>query len=1045
MSKPAAWRSRYWQDWCQVTSANELSKQGKGRPIYLNTANWTDETYSWFSTLATEYMRRAYRNQVDVYHASEIGGTGFFDIFTDEWMYFGPNPKSDPVAGFDCARWEDDEYTPLRHARTDKLCNMRNPFASGEILQDQQRMIGFLCNKASCYQVGILDRDGKVAIPMPGAPYNMGILDLLFVNHSDYNSYIRQGGEMYFYSLLYEQILRSLIANHGRFSNGGTDGPGTFDQVLVQYPRNFLAKDDLFIVKSVDMAHGLIHAAWFDPGRQRYAYPAGPHFVEGTEPKGEFVLKVNQKTRYELRCKNQKPFWDPMNTFDMATGLVKNWGYEYRLGSINDIQPGDRLFITFRFPEKLTPDFKLSTLLQTRATEPWSKPEDIKRQHRPPPFDMGKYEGKELQVTGVANYVSMSCYGASMCHVPLYGRIVNNDNGIITVKIDRDEITEMWGYRFWKEEEAKQKGLSPSSVVYQGGWGSSDEAGRAALFSQIVKRWGDGTEQDRTYRFKVDDATDVYRNGLVAGSDELAVGDYVFVEYLRWWEDQQMFRETISPERVQASSQEIKQLDPSTYAYFVLLRDHYNREATWQQGDLNGDGVVDYADLKMLVPLLMNLTPEQRKEVDSFAAEHAVPLASNVETDAWASVPKSIPLPVTDEKGLPLICTIVEPPAHGTVRLSGLTAAYCAEYGYSGRDAFSWKANNGEADSSVRKVGITVTDPSAILPPGDATLDGKVTFEDFLVAQANFGEGTSWSQGHFSKVGVVDFHDLLVIRRALKDLTPVQEAEVASFMRAKQTPTVESLSVDVRTAGKPTNITLHATDDLHPSSVLIYRITRQPEHGIVTIVGDTLSYTAQANYIGLDDCFYQASNGTTDSNQAQLLFSVPAPPVIQPVTDAMLQAFLIGELRVRIDPMKAFEQDDLDRNVHPAPGKIWRQCQDPSGMFDLIKCVGGQENALVHACVYVNSTENRKVQLWVGSDDGIQVFVNGKVVHTNLVMRGCAADQDKIENVQLTKGWNTLRLGISQGVGGWGFCMRIRNEAGNGPATGLFYSTSLPE
>ncbi len=313
-------KRRYWQDWFQVTSANALAEQGHGKPIFLNTTNWTDETYSWFSTLTTEYMRRAYHNQVDVYHVSQTGGTGFVDIFIDEWTYFGANPKSDPVAGFDCARREDDQYTPLRHARTDKLCIMRNPFASGDILQDEPRFISFLSNQASCYQVGILDRDGAVSIPMPGAPYNMGVLDLFFTNHNDYGTYSRQGGEMYFYSLIYEQILRALVANQGRFSQA-TDGSGTFDKVLVQYPLHYLAKDDLFVVKSVDKEHGSIHAAWI-PHKRSNSYvtntQSNPDF-SGT-PQGDFNLRITPQTRYEMRCdKSSHPCWDPTSDLAMST------------------------------------------------------------------------------------------------------------------------------------------------------------------------------------------------------------------------------------------------------------------------------------------------------------------------------------------------------------------------------------------------------------------------------------------------------------------------------------------------------------------------------------------------------------------------------------------------------------------------------------------------------------------------------------------------------------------------------------------------------
>ncbi len=223
----------------------------------------------------------------------------------------------------------------------------------------------------------------------------------------------------------------------------------------------------------------------------------------------------------------------------------------YRLGGIDDLKPGDRCFLDIRFPEPITPDMRLSTLLQTRATEPWSKPEDLKKQHRPLPFDIGIYNGKELPVDGISNFIALVNYGPGLNHIPLYGRIVNKIGTVITVKISQDEVKEMWGYRFWKELETGASRSIPPATLQAGG---SAEPAFASIYSQVVKRWGDGTEADRTYKFQVDGATDVYRNGLVAEPGELVVGDYVFVEYERWWEDQQMFRETIAPTRVQSSS-----------------------------------------------------------------------------------------------------------------------------------------------------------------------------------------------------------------------------------------------------------------------------------------------------------------------------------------------------------------------------------------------------------------------------------------------------------------------------------------------------------
>ena len=162
------------------------------------------------------------------------------------------------------------------------------------------------------------------------------------------------------------------------------------------------------------------------------------------------------------------------------------------------------------------------------------------------------------------------------------------------------------------------------------------------------------------------------------------------------------------------------------------------------------------------------------------------------------------------------------------------------------------------------------------------------------------------------------------------------------------------------------------------------------------------------------------------------------------VGEDLLKEFLIGEVREKIDPNKILKEEVLDKNLKPTAGDKWKVCRSESnGLFDLNAAVGNKSNVLAHACVYVYAQEDRKVQLWIGSDDGVKVLVNGKVVHLNPAMRGCTPDQDRVKDVSLVKGWNTIMMGIMQGGGGWAFCLRIRDKDGKVP-TGLTYGTGTP-
>jgi hypothetical protein len=69
-----------------------------------------------------------------------------------------------------------------------------------------------------------------------------------------------------------------------------------------------------------------------------------------------------------------------------------------------------------------------------------------------------------------------------------------------------------------------------------------------------------------------------------------------------------------------------------------------------------------------------------------------------------------------------------------------------------------------------------------MLPAGDATLDGRVTWDDFQILKQNFGKrNTWWEQGDFNGDGVVDRKDLELMLPNLKDLTEPQRKEVEAL------------------------------------------------------------------------------------------------------------------------------------------------------------------------------------------------------------------------------------------------------------------------
>ena len=83
-------------------------------------------------------------------------------------------------------------------------------------------------------------------------------------------------------------------------------------------------------------------------------------------------------------------------------------------------------------------------------------------------------------------------------------------------------------------------------------------------------------------------------------------------------------------------------------------------------------------------------------------------------------------------------------------------------------------------------------------------------------------------------------------------------------------------------------------------------------------------------------------------------------------------------------------------------------------------------NMVGYAVTTVDSPKTTSdATLYVGSDDGVMVWVNGKMVHRNGVARGLRVGEDKISGLSLNAGKNTLVFKIGQGEGDWSLAALI--------------------
>jgi HEAT repeat protein len=129
------------------------------------------------------------------------------------------------------------------------------------------------------------------------------------------------------------------------------------------------------------------------------------------------------------------------------------------------------------------------------------------------------------------------------------------------------------------------------------------------------------------------------------------------------------------------------------------------------------------------------------------------------------------------------------------------------------------------------------------------------------------------------------------------------------------------------------------------------------------------------------------------------------------------------------DGAKVTELFDVAFPPENSEGTVaWRPAQAVNGLVPLDQLVGG-ENRVAYLRTTIVSPKAQPARLEIGSDDGVKVWLNGKVVHANNVDRGYVAGEDKVA-IELKAGPNVLLVKVTQGGGGWTMGCRLRAADG---------------
>jgi hypothetical protein len=108
----------------------------------------------------------------------------------------------------------------------------------------------------------------------------------------------------------------------------------------------------------------------------------------------------------------------------------------------------------------------------------------------------------------------------------------------------------------------------------------------------------------------------------------------------------------------------------------------------------------------------------------------------------------------------------------------------------------------------------------------------------------------------------------------------------------------------------------------------------------------------------------------------------------------------------------------------------WKKVRGrPSGYMALAEMMKPDTQVIIYAAGWIQAPEDMPATILLGSDDGVRVWINDSLVHTNPAYRGAYPDQDVVP-VRLKKGWNKVLVKILQGDGGWGFYFRFADPDG---------------
>ncbi|MCC7265636.1 MAG: tandem-95 repeat protein, partial [Candidatus Latescibacteria bacterium] len=276
-----------------------------------------------------------------------------------------------------------------------------------------------------------------------------------------------------------------------------------------------------------------------------------------------------------------------------------------------------------------------------------------------------------------------------------------------------------------------------------------------------------------------------------------------------------------------------------------------------------------------------------------------VPVAANGSIRTDEDVTVSGQVVASDVDNVSLSYAVARGPAHGALSLGANGAyTYTPAANYYGSDSFTFRANDGVADSNEGTVEISVTpvnDPpvaegGALQIAEDTASSGQLSASDLDDTALSYSVAANAAQGQV----VIDGTGQYTYTPGLNFFGADQFTVVVSDGKSYSAPAMVRVTVTpVNDAPVAANGSIGTDEDVAVSGQVVagdvdnvslsYAVARGPAHGEVSLgANGAYTYTPAANYYGADSFTFRANDGSSDSNEGTVEISVTPvndPPV----------------------------------------------------------------------------------------------------------------------------------------------------------------------